>query len=162
MSNLQVGDVIFSSGNSWISKVIKWFQDSEWSHVEVVVAVLDDFYMTASSEILGMEIKVRKYDSSSKKAYCHIPNLVVEDGIDYLLGLCQQNVRYDYEGLIGYAFSRIFQWSKNKWQNPKAVFCSEVTAEYLKISGFSEILSIPSSQISPKKLWFYLHNYKIN
>jgi uncharacterized protein YycO len=57
LNELKVGDVLLFKGESWISKAIMWFTNSEWSHVAIYAG---DGRIYESTET-GVELNVLKF-----------------------------------------------------------------------------------------------------
>lgn len=53
-SELKTGDIVLFSGNGFISKMIKWITNSEWSHIGIVINIEEyDFVTVLESTTLS-------------------------------------------------------------------------------------------------------------
>lgn len=107
---IQRGDVIFVRGDSLLSKVIRYFDDGEFSHVAIA---LDENHVIGSQYPNGVHIRHFRFkDYEAIKAPIDISK--AREYIGY---------RYDYRQFLWYAFKvgRI-------WNTPNQFICSELIA----------------------------------
>lgn len=126
-------------GISFLSKVVKIWTRSEYSHVG---------YITKSGDLI--ETIQNKFWGLTHTFKYHSPNTPIEiweKEIDehqhhliesFLFDLAERRVKYDWMGILGFVF-------KTKNENPKAYFCSEGICEAFIYSN----------------LWPSLESYKI-
>lgn len=152
-----VGDVFFSktkSVNSWLIRKITKF---DRSHVIIKVnnrAIID-------SAVGGVRIRCAKdYLDDGLTLMEHIP---LPDFINKKLFIdalaSKVGSYYDYGVLIGGLISRILKisrWRRLLFDGASRYTCSEYIAECLKQAG--AVFKLPTSQITPKDLYYYLKN----
>lgn len=138
LETLRPGDVILFSGESWISKSIKWFSDSEWNHVAFYVG---DGYIIESTEA-GVE------KNSLEKRLKHVDKLLVrrcllvsEEEIKKMIDYAEQVIYdgYDFLQLLSLGLYFLLRKIGIRWRllvqnNRNRFICSELIYYlYLKI-----------------------------
>jgi hypothetical protein len=138
---MKAGDIIFVRGNSLLSRIIRFFDKGEFSHVAIAVSeteVLEAQYFTKSRitpfyftdyEIVDLGLS----DAERKK---------VDELGPVLVGRW-----YDYIQVISYLF-------KHPFNNPNHLICSELVAIILSEidrAEYSEVINL-----TPNELYRYL------
>jgi uncharacterized protein YycO len=130
----------FSSSNSVGSRLIRWRDWSDYSHVDLVLpdgkllgalpdggVQIRDPYPTRSKLILSIEVSPDKYHSILFRA------------------LSQVGKPYDYVGILGFVFNR-------DWEDDSKWFCSELIAWLFKECGVPILRTDNTDRISTKDL----------
>jgi hypothetical protein len=142
MGYLIEGAIGFSSSPSWISRVIKWFTKSKWSHCFVVWRVIgptdDDVLLIEAGEFQVQIVTLGKYMRGNYEfEILNVSPLINSEKkkeADKKL-VSKVETLYGWLQLIGFGIvillRKWFGWKskKNIWGRGK--ICSEVVAEYL-------------------------------
>lgn len=107
---LQSGDVIFVRGSSLLSKLIRYFDGGEFTHVAIVI---DDKHVLDSQYPLG--VRIRHFRFADYEAV-RLP-IDVETAKKYI------GYKYDFKQFFWYAF-RVGKI----WNTPNQFICSELVA----------------------------------
>ena len=51
----KTGDILLVGGTSWISKAIKWFTKSKWSHSGMFISIWGEWYII-EAEYRGLQL----------------------------------------------------------------------------------------------------------
>jgi hypothetical protein len=153
--NVRIG---FSTSNSWISRIIRWFTDSRVSHCFFVYYDTDwgrDMVMEATSG--GFRIVAYSIYEQSTLTLLRLKYPVesgLSDAVDWL------GEAYDYEGLFGMAWVELGRWLKRKWANPlrsaNAMFCSEAVVRVLQASNYPNADTLDAQSTDPQMLLEFL------
>ena len=124
----------FSTTNSLISRLIRWRDWSDYSHVDFIMP--DGRLLGALSD----GVKLREVDSDK---YLILEVEVTEEQYDkiHLTAIKQLNKSYDFLGVFGFAFNRYWQ-ETDKW------FCFELVAYCFKEAGVNLLRYNNLSRIS--------------
>ncbi len=124
---------------SWVSRIIRWFTKSKFSHVFLFVTndpILGDYVLQADTD--GVEVTSPARFNFNKNPILKqiIPQSDLRPAIKSCLSLL--NDQYDFGGLLGMAFVEL-QWHlfKRKIANPlhfnkNAFFCSAFVVKVLQ------------------------------
>ena len=151
----------FSTTASLLSRTVRWFTKSKASHSFIMFDWLEQQWVV-EAEAVGVQIVPLSNFLARKniivKTY-ELPNITMED---LKLVLQDSGTGYDYTGLFGAILPIIGQWFKQKWHNPwnnaKALFCSEMIAQWLKDLELPVADNLISEDITPEKLWDFLES----
>ena len=136
---IKTGDVLLVSSNRWISKAIKWFTKSEWSHAGVFIQIWGEWYII-EAEKRGIQLTKwedpSKYDggrTTKKKLALLKPKrqyLVEEKKLANFVLPYAGTEPYDYIGLLVQAWFQLTgKWvGKTKEKAEKRMYCSEFVA----------------------------------
>lgn len=136
----------YSTEHSLSSWAIRWWTDSEWSHVDAVLPNGDLLGARPDYPIkgrTGVQIRPKNYAPFSKTRLVEIAT----EGADTFYALLR--------GEIGkpYARGKILNFvvdQDDRWQNGKAYFCDELVLAMARRAGiFPHKLAIPFSKVAP-------------
>jgi hypothetical protein len=117
----------------WLDQ--KWVIGAEWDGVTIVTLT----HFLANKNIVVKTIDMPTYSMDDLK-----------------LLLDNSGTAYDYTGLFGAAFPTIGRWFKKKWSNPwnnpKAVFCSELIVMWLQSLKLEAVRDVRAADITPELL----------
>lgn len=138
-----VGDIIFSSGNSIISKAIRWWTVSEWSHV--AVAISKDSFVEATYPKVRVGLVEELYGGKFVVLTPKVPLTFgeAERLVSYLLS--KVGKRYDWRGLLSFVL-------RKNVHNKSYYFCSELVAEAYDHIG-RPLLRRSPSWVTPQDLY---------
>lgn len=122
-----IGVVLERNGNSWFSKVIRWFTKSTYSHIEFIY---DDVFTTVGArEGSGVKYRtIKDFNEPEIFIFCdaetqkHKP--LTKEEHNNLNNFIEKNLdmNYDYQGIWGYLTY------KDQYNKQDAWFCSEFVA----------------------------------
>jgi hypothetical protein len=148
--------VAFYKGNSVYSKLIEWWTNSLFSHVELI---LDDRWVTSYP---GVGVRINKGPTDMDKyVIIDITNdlfkFVYEDtqqtkynNIDIFLNNYIKNQygsQYDWMGIVLSQFIKLGINSDTKW------FCSEFVTKLLQILLYEPVMDLQPNKVSPGYLY---------
>lgn len=145
---MKAGDLVFVRGHSKMSKIIRYFDKGRFSHVAIAVSETEVFEAQYNklSNVVPMEYKdfeVVPMNLSEKELK------LFAEFVEYNTGKI-----YDYPGLIRMMFCLAFDYHGfDKFNNSKAVICSELAADYLIIFDRSPDYV---ANLSPNQLYKYV------
>jgi Orthopoxvirus protein of unknown function (DUF830). len=129
----QVGDIVLYKGNGIVSKLVKFFTKSEYTHVSMLISsnhiIEANWYK--KSNIVRFE-----YDENTIEVYR------IKGGLDYTkqIAIIQHsydflNKKYDYKQIFWYIYEYFFgKKNKNIFNSNQRLICSElVDKAYLSI-----------------------------
>lgn len=122
--------LVFTTTNSWLSKLIRFFTKGRSSHVMVGIKVYDqDMFLHCTSG--GVQVTPREKwlkGSTLVAEYEIVPD--VTSGVKQAFRLLNDN--YDYPALLGYAWLLVmWRLFKKKVKNPLASTTSYVCSEFV-------------------------------
>lgn len=151
--------VLFTRGNGWLGKVIRFFTKSKFNHVAftyydenfgqdmVVEAITSGFHVRPLSKLLSDSTIVHRVTLANH--YKPLP--ILAKWLDK---------RYDFGGLIGEAFVKIAQLFKRRIKNPlassSALFCSESAVKLLQELGYPGAETLVAETTDPQMLYDFL------
>ena len=159
---LESGDLLFASGNYWVSKAIRKVTESPWSHVGIIFNVrsLDRVLLLESVEDMGVRFApLSKYikDYDGGKPYrgevvvaragginTDIMNDLARHGIDEL------TMPYDKDE-VAKILARVAM-GRGKWKKDREYICSELVYECFDRAGKTFELD-KRGFISPENIW---------
>jgi hypothetical protein len=176
MGYLIEGAIGFSSSPSWISRVIKWFTKSRWSHCFVVWRVIgpadDDVLLIEAGEFQVQIVTLGKYMRGNYEfEILDVSSLINSEKkkeADKKL-VSKVETLYGWLQLIGFGIvillRKWFGWKskKNIWGRGK--ICSEVVAEYLIDCGADQKSLCGDKDInliSPEDIYKFLKSRNCN
>lgn len=139
---MRTGDIVFVRGKNVISRLIKYFDNGQFSHVAIAIS---------STEIVeaqyGMDVVRRKlpidYD-------CDIMDigLIREQRVKVICSCMKlMTKKYDFMQLVWYVLRKVFHLKgKNPLNNPNNLICSELVYTVLEDTGILKELGIKSTQ----------------
>lgn len=138
MGNVSIG---FSTDpNSWVSKIIRWFTGSKYSHTFLMWESTDFGRMIIESDSGGVQFcTLKHFDTKTNPilyAYSPMVDLLpaVKVAVEEYLGDA-----YDYDGLFGMAWVMLWRKLKRRVRNPlhkkNALFCSAFVTRVLQIAN---------------------------
>ena len=137
---------------TWKDKLIAWWTDGPYSHVEYVYEENGKYYQCSASPKEGVvRCKEHIYDPSiwdyidleiSDKNY-----MVAKQFYKTINGM-----KYDWAGILGFVLP-IFRDRDNMW------FCSETVTNVFKIFGYRTFWLVDPSETDPNKLYRLLNEH---
>ena len=153
MSTIKVG---FSTGQSVVSRTIRWFTKSRVSHCFLVV---EDSFLGCDvvMEATAGGFQVRRLDVFSSG--CTIVR-VITPSAPLLFGVQEATrwigERYDYVGLLGALVMIVAGWFKRKIKNPlhdsNSMFCSEAIVRTLQAANYPGASALDPASTTPEAL----------
>lgn len=178
IESLKEGSIGFCGSKSWISKIIRWFTKSRWSHTFIIWKIIKDedrvyILVIEAGEFIVHIVPFSKYLSGDFyfEIYDITPITIKEnEGIAEEKLLSKIGRLYGWLQLIGFGIvillRKWFGWKlkRNIWKKGK--ICSEVVAEYLIDRGVDKESLCQSKDInliSPEDIYKFilLRNCKI-
>lgn len=131
----------FSASDGVVSRVVRWFTWSKWSHVEAIIS--DGTIISADStknSVVNIENKPVKY---SRVVYIS----VTKDQRNKFEAFLRQQLgyKYDFYGIISFIIRRDIE-ARKRW------FCSELIVAALAAAGIIKPLYIPG-RWTPDDVW---------
>lgn len=137
---LKVGDIVFVRGSSFVSKVVRYFDKGEFSHVAVAVSDTHIIEAEWDTKSVIKPIEYKKYEVISL-------NLTDEQKDRLIKKAIQLTGRwYDYPQLLNYIFGQ------SRWGSTKNLICSEIVYILLLEIG----IDVGDRNITPNELYKYL------
>ncbi len=162
-ANLRSGDLFFCSGNYLVSRAIRHFTDSPWSHVGIILVVkeIDRVLLLESVEDMGVRMApVSKYLTDYEDGEPYDGMLVfarttaaTPQAINAVAQFgCDELTRpYDKEE-IGRIMARIaLRIGREREANNRTYICSELVYECFKQAGYQ--FSHADDYVSPEDVW---------
>ena len=161
-SKLKSGDLLFTSGNYWVSKAIRKLTDSPWSHVGIVFKMekLNRLLLLESVEDMGVRFApLSKYIIDYEKGKPYKGNAVLArcSGIDKNkvnsiadFGIGELTRPYDKDE-IAKIVARI-ALGKGRKERDREYICSELVYECFARAG-TDFTFNPKGFISPQDIW---------
>lgn len=157
---MQAGDILFVRGKSLLSRIIRWFDQGDFSHVAIAVSdthILEAQYFTRSRIV---ENYFEDYDivrfPLDEADRIHLKFMI--DSGHY------QGVWYDYAQIIWYMIERFIKFflkldMRNPFNNPNHMICSEIVLEILCDLNYADEDEY-LGDITPNELYHYLIEVK--
>lgn len=153
ISDLEEGDLIFTSDNSYISRFIRWWGGIDHSHVMVYIG---DGLILESSWSGVVITGIKRYMNADTKCVAmklpkHIDRQVFVKELYSRIG-----DQYDYKLLFGQFIGRSFHFCKSlvsKYDSPTKWLCYEVIGKSLEDAG--ELFDTEVSELTPQLLFNY-------
>jgi hypothetical protein len=138
---METGDIVFVRGNTWISKLIRFFDKGKFSHVALAVSterITEAQYKTT--------VKVKPLDYESYEVF---PMSLSEEQKRQLLDSIRkyEGKRYDYF----LAFSMATKWLR--LDNPNYLMCTELVMKVLQDIG---VLAPHLEKMPPNEFYKYM------
>jgi len=154
--------VAFSTGNSFISKAIRWFTSSKASHCFFIYYDIDwsrDMVLEATEG--GYKITpLSFYQQDITDVFT--PKYSVETGLSKSIDWLGEG--YNYTGLVGMIWVELGKWLKRKWKNPlrnsSTMFCSEAISRIMMESNYPGTEKWDPQSIDPEMLIEFFENEK--
>ena len=150
------GTVGFSASNSWISKIIRWFRQSNVSHTFIIINRGDRLFVMEAGK---RQVQIASYDKhyAKNKGYVELYKPEVDDttinkAIDDMMPYLERG--YGYLQLVGFALVSLLQRIGINIDNPigTGIICSELVREYLLKLGFEEYRKLDRDTTAPDNL----------
>jgi uncharacterized protein YycO len=146
-------DLRFVEGGSLVSRAIRRFTRSKWSHVEVMLGTT----VTFGAQLWGGVRRRSTFDGCYRKARSYkilrIPCTGAQKSSFFSFLLAQSGKPYDRRNIAAFAF-----FARRDWREDDSWFCSELDARGFEVST---ILKLPPdssvSKISPGMLYLLMY-----
>lgn len=143
----------FSTTNMVLSRFIRWVTGSTTSHAWL----LFDFHgipMVFEATFEGVRLIPLEVFKKSNDIVVIYQTPCGEETLKPIFHKLGQN--YDFGGLLGSAVVQLGRRFRRRWNNPwnngKALFCSEIVAEWLRDVGYPGAENLASAEVSPQDL----------
>lgn len=139
---MKAGDVIFVRGTSFISRIVRFFDKGEFSHVAIAVS---DYYVIETNWNMKSRIVPFHYEDFE---------LIELNLTEYqrwrvpVIAKKYEGRMYDYLQVIGYIF-------KSRLNNPRHLICSELVYNILSEVGY--VRDERLRDITPNELYTLLN-----
>lgn len=141
VEKMKQGDIIFIQGGTFISKIIRYFDDGDFTHVGI--ALNDSIMIEAEYDKKVSVVNFNKELGEGKiKSYEVIDLKLTKEQREtiYVHAMKFKGVRYDYLQIASFILNKIFGW---KVFNSRDKFiCSELVFEVLDESNVLKDLGI--------------------
>lgn len=142
----------FVGNDSWGSRLIKWFDHGDYSHVDTVMP--DGSLLGARNNVIsgipaGVQIRPASYVEGYISKRVSIPCADSQADVYYDFVQTQIGKPYDQLAIVAFAIGR-------NWRNDSAWFCSELNSSALEKSGVVNRLIAPANKIAPNGLLLVL------
>jgi hypothetical protein len=138
---METGDVVFVRGSTWISRIIRFFDKGEFTHV--ALAISNDRIIEAQYNIRS---RVKKL---SYKSYEVVPMNLTEVQKKKLVSIISKYEGKSYDFPL--AFSMVTGWLRI--DNPNYLICTELDIDMLKEAG---VLDPYLADMKPNEFYTYL------
>lgn len=146
---MKPGDILFFKRESGMSKIIRWFTKSLYSHVAICVSSDMNLVIEATAGLVraaDIRTLVGPYD-----VYRANESYDRDKVISFLVS--KLNLKYDYAGVVYLGLLKLLRLKRkaNTFQRDKDWFCSELVAEAFEAGG---LILVPgaASILSPKDI----------
>lgn len=120
---LQVGDIILYKGNGFLSKAVKFFTKSEYSHVSMAIS---DTHLIEANWYKKSNIIDFKYSEKEMEIY-RVKDLTIEQQIIILQRVYKYiNKYYDYAQIIGHLIESFGFHISHHLNSDTKLICSEL------------------------------------
>lgn len=148
----------FSTTDTWMGKLIRWFTKSQVSHVFVYFELGNSGWVVEAGWTGVDIISWDKFTRDNKVVkMVNLPDAVDPD-LAYTLEMVGEP--YDYPGLLGMVLVMAGRHFHRKWNNPtasgKAIFCSEMVTVLLQQSNYPGAEKLTPRNTSPDDLLKFL------
>lgn len=144
MSKIETGDIIFVRGNGILSKLVRFFDKGEFSHV--AIAVSDTHILEANWNIRSKITKMEYTDYEVIRL-----KDITQEQKDMIPELAKslQGRWYDYFQILGILM-------KSRINSPQQLICSEIVYMILLGIGYEDDVTLLDS--TPNMMWNKLKN----
>lgn len=141
---MERADIVFCSGTSLLSKIIKWHTHGVFSHCMVATGNGTE---VISADAEGVVLRDMRADEKENAEVLYCPSLTREQA-DLVIHCADSMVGkdYDFSGLISFA-------SDVDQNNPDHFFCSELVMACYRFAGVELLKRIQAAFVSPAALW---------
>lgn len=152
--------IVFSAGNSWLSKAIMWFTRGKASHSFFVYYDQDfeaDMILEATGGPMSGGFRIIDYEDFKKKNKIILEHEARHDlSVGFKKSRKWLGAQYDLGGLIGFIWVLLGRWLRKTWHNPfcssRALFCSEAVARVCQWSSYPGFEEVDPETMSPQDL----------
>src|SRR5699024_3939610 len=153
------GDIILVRGNTpIISRLIRWFTDSEYTHVGIA---LNAFFIYEID--INKRMGIHLFEHEDYDVFRSIEPLTKEQKQlmkDYTIERTKNNTGYDYFKIIGFALEKFFKFPVVFNQVNKQV-CSEIVDIIYKSAGIDLVPNRPLGHVRPSDIAQSKKLYKV-
>lgn len=150
---------------NWISRIIRWFTQSQWSHTFVVYQTEPEVLVVEAGTFTVQLVPATKYESRKYTTVFLEPQTIPGDRIDAGIAKARDKIesRYGWLQLVGFVpvivFRRVFN---KKISNPSkgGVVCSELVLQYLRgVEPGSKWDAMDKNTVSPEDIYKELESH---
>lgn len=147
--DLQIGDVLFYSGESFISRVISWVTKSPYTHVALVIG---DNRLIEAQRIVNTDM--RKIKPSEEFKVFRIEGLTDEQRQRIAeIAYTYRSYSYSYIETVGIFFRLLFKRDLPWFERANKIYCSELVDLVFYASGVPRKPERPIGNIAPHELF---------
>lgn len=147
---MRAGDIVFVKGTSWISRIIRWIDEGEFTHVGIAFS---------ETELIEAQrfTRVRIYPLGDVEHT--VASLSVTERERSRMLIEAQNLlgtRYDYLQIIGYIVRKLFgRKGSGRFNSPNKLICSELVSRAVYAAGITNKKD-ELYDLTPNQLYDYL------
>lgn len=158
-NDMQDGDVLMFKGQSWLSKIIKWRTQSDYSHAGIVVWWNDRLMVLEAigQGVLARPISYNLNHYSGDIEYFRPSREIATETRTLMAQFAQAQLgkKYASRRLVGFFFKLLFNRPMQSHDNESAAgryFCSEYVADIYAKHGLDLDIERSSGYTSPDRL----------
>lgn len=148
--HIRAGDIVFIKGQSIISRMIKWFDKGEFSHVVIA---------TSATTCITAEYNTRVKEIAFEYEDYEVVDLGLTEAERIRLTLMARGEigkRYDYGQIFYLLLKRFFNMTgSNRFNSPNNYICSELV-NYLLVRLYKIPPGTDLTDCTPNQLYWYL------
>lgn len=151
---MRAGDIVFIKGDSWVSRIIRWFDKGEFTHVGVAITSLDlieaqRFARVRIHPVGDVETAVPTDFLTEDER-----KRILSEAIDMI------GTRYDYLQIFGYIIRKLFRREgSGRFNSPSKLICSELVSRALYKAGITSDADA-LYDLTPNQLYTYIEYLK--
>lgn len=148
----------FSTGNDWISKIIRFFTRSPASHTFIKFDLYGKEWVIEAGMFGVVIVPMTKWIRTSQLVAMYpLPEAQPEAVVKAMEDL---GTPYDFGGLVGFIGPMVAKWFKLKWKNPfsssKAMVCSDLVIRTLQEIGIEGADQFDPENTTPEDVRLFL------
>lgn len=145
-------DILFTQGEGWTSRIIRWRTQSPYSHVALVVEPTIhlgiESHTGRPSGVRAFDL--RKLSSDAVDVFRAKPQFQFDADAVIRFLVAHLGARYDLQGVIWLGVLKLFGLKEraNRFQREKDYFCSELVYEAFAAGGLDIVPQIGEAEIT--------------
>jgi hypothetical protein len=145
--------------SSFISKAIRWFTRSQWSHTYIIYQVDPEVLVLEAGKFQVQLIPITKYESSKYVNVYFTPGLFLQGHVDAGIAKAKEKIEATYGWLQIFGFLPVIVAKRllgMKISNPSkgGIVCSELVLQYLRgLEPGGKWGSMDRNSVSPEDLY---------
>lgn len=154
MQNAKLG---FSTSNSIISRLIRWFTKASVSHTFLTVEFDGKEWVLEAASTGYRIMPLSRFVNENSLVMIIEPKVSLDAAVTQAEDWLGEG--YDWGGLLGFTWVLLGRLLKRKWANPlnssKALFCSEANTKIIQLAGWPGSEALVPSATSPNDLLMF-------